>query len=141
MDNSTYINLLLIDDDEDDRDFFRMAVEEIDYPVRCELAPSARHGMDLLRQKKFVPDFIFLDLNMPGMDGRACLKQLKENADTEAIPVVIFTTSSWLKDLEEVKELGALQLMTKPVGIDQLANNIKAFLQSNLTNQNKQDEK
>ncbi len=126
------IKLLLIDDDEDDRDFFKMAVEEVAYPVHCELAPSAQHGLDLLAQKQFSPDFIFLDLNMPGIDGRACLKELKSNAHTQTIPVVVFSTSSEHRDVEETKKMGAMYFMTKPIGVHQLVISINTFLKTNL---------
>ncbi len=137
MDLPDQIKLLLIDDDEDDRDFFRMAVQEVAYPVHCELAPSAQHGLEILANKQFLPDFIFLDLNMPGIDGRACLKELKKNAHTSSIPVVVFSTSSEPHDVEETKQMGAMYFMTKPTGVDQLAQNINNYL----TNQNKQHEK
>lgn len=131
------IRLLLIDDDEDDRDFFKMALEEIDYPIRCELATNARQGLELIAQKLFSPHFIFLDLNMPGIDGRACLKELKTNEETQPIPVVIFTTSSEQHDIEETKKMGAMEFMTKPRGLDQLVNKLNTFLKNNLNNQNK----
>ena len=131
------IKLLLIDDDEDDRDFFRMAVAEVDYPVHCELAASATQGFKILAAQQFLPHFVFLDLNMPGIDGRACLKELKSNAETQAIPVVIYSTSSEPKDVEETKQLGAVHFMTKPTGLDQLVHHINNFLKTNITNQNK----
>lgn len=140
MDLPGQIKLLLIDDDEDDRDFFKMAVEEVAYPVHCELAPSAQHALDILAQKQFLPDFIFLDLNMPGIDGRACLKELKRNPHTEPIPVVVFSTSCEQHDVEETKQMGAMFFMTKPSGIDQLVRNIDVFLKTNLTKQKKQHE-
>ncbi len=135
------IKLLLIDDDEDDRDFFRMAVAEVDYPVHCQLATGANDGIALLAKKEFIPDYIFLDLNMPGVDGRTCLRALKSNADTKDIPVIIFTTSSEVSDMEAVKKMGAMTFMTKPPGIDQLVHHINKFLKTNITNQTTEHEK
>lgn len=62
-----------------------------------------------------LPAIILLDLNMPGTDGRTVLGTLKQDSRLNQIPVIIFTTSSNAKDIEECYRLGANSYMTKPV--------------------------
>lgn len=62
-----------------------------------------------------LPAIILLDLNMPGTDGRAVLGTLKHNPKLSHIPIIVFTTSSNAKDIEECYRLGANSYMTKPV--------------------------
>ncbi len=59
-------------------------------------------------------DAIFLDLNMPRLNGFQCLDQLKKNEKTSVIPVIIYTTSKQKGDIEEVRRLGAAHYITKP---------------------------
>ena len=61
-----------------------------------------------------LPVIILLDLNMPGTDGRAVLDQLKQDPALQAIPVIVFTTSSNSRDIAECYRLGANSYLTKP---------------------------
>ncbi|SEP35940.1 Response regulator receiver domain-containing protein [Niastella yeongjuensis] len=70
---------------------------------------------DLLSKHNFVnSDVIFLDINMPKIDGWECLKQLKNNPDYNSIPVIIYSTSSAKKDIETAYNLGAQLFLSKP---------------------------
>lgn len=126
------VTLMIIDDDEDDRDFFRMACEGLDFKTSIISSHGTDDALQQLRSNSRTPDFIFLDLNMPGKDGRACLKALKEDFDTSSIPVVIFSTSSEHSDIIETKAMGALAFMTKAPDIDELTVNLGKFLASQL---------
>jgi CheY-like chemotaxis protein len=126
----------LIEDDEDDKDFFRIALEDLQLETVCYIASSAGEAFDLLHQQAVIPDVIFLDLNMPIMDGRACLKVLKTNAATQNIPVVIFSTSNEKKDISETRQLGAADFMTKPTDLTKLTQYLEELL-LNQINQNK----
>ena len=81
-------------------------------------------AMDKLNQD-FKPDFIFLDLNMPRMNGRQCLTELKKQPGLCNIPVVIYTTSSENRDREETLALGAAAFITKPSGIEELIQSLQ----------------
>ena len=65
------------------------------------------------------PDLIFLDLNMPRMDGRAVLGEMKQDQNLKAIPVVILTTSNADEDILRSYNLGANCYVTKPTGLDE----------------------
>ena len=107
--------LLIIDDDADDRDLFCEAVAEIDSTAQCTTASDGEDALTKLRTNPdLFPDFIFLDLNMPRMDGRICLAELKKDLNLKDIPVIIFTTSSSQKDIDDTHDLGATYFITKP---------------------------
>jgi CheY-like chemotaxis protein len=106
---------LLADDDPDDADFFREALDEIDDSISCIWAKS---GADLVRKiqsnKLEQPEIIFLDINMPEMDGWETLMFLKNSPMLQNVPVVMYSTSSARKDTQKALELGALCFYEKP---------------------------
>lgn len=115
------ITFFLIDDDEEDTMIFRDMVEECEIPVRLTNAESAREALEMLRRPEVdLPEVIFLDLNMPGMDGKECLKELKQDPGLAPIPVIMYTTSSHSKDIEETMQAGAVGFVTKPSDIREL---------------------
>jgi CheY-like chemotaxis protein len=106
---------LLADDDNDDADLFREALSSIDPPVdfhHVEDGEMIFQFLETIQGKK--PDIIFLDLNMPGMNGWQCLAKLKNDNDFKDIPVIMYSTSSHQRDKEIANELGALGFITKP---------------------------
>lgn len=105
---------LLIDDDPDDRDLFCEALYEIDPQIICYAASSGRKALELLEREDVArPDIIFLDLNMPKMNGWQCLSLLKEQT-CQSIPVILYSTTSHIEDLHKVPGSGALCFYTKP---------------------------
>lgn len=83
----------LIDDDEDDRDFLAMALEEVDRDIKLLSSNNAEDALKVLRARQVEPDVIFLDLNMPRIDGWECLKLLKQSEHLSEVPVIIYSTS------------------------------------------------
>ena len=117
--------IMIVDDDSDDRDFFCDAVTELDSPAECLTAINGEDALKILRNEvKHLPAFIFLDLNMPKMDGRMCLAELKKDEQLKNIPVIIFSTSSNPKDIEEMNNLGAAYFLTKPSDFKKLQSEI-----------------
>ena len=106
--------LLIVDDDEDDKEMFIEVATEIDSSINCIKAANGLEALQLLKKEEFFPDFIFLDLNMPRMNGKQCLVHLKQNEKLRSIPVIIYTTSKMAEDIEEAKRLGAVHFITKP---------------------------
>ena len=107
--------ILMVDDDEDDRDLFRDAVKSIDSTIHCITARDGEEALQLLKDPhSTAPDMIFLDLNMPRIDGKKCLKEIKKNETINNIPIVIYTTSENSIDIKETLKDGAVQFLTKP---------------------------
>jgi len=121
---------LLIDDDFDDHEIFAIALNDADKTYKCV---TAKNGVDALEKlntdETFIPDYIFLDLNMPLMSGKQCLKELKKIPRLSHTPVIIYTTSSYEKDIEEVKKLGAAHFLVKPSSIDSLTQILSKLFQ------------
>ena len=125
---SLNITCFLIDDDVDDQDIFILALEEIDPSIKCRVAND---GIEALQQLNgdghFRPDYIFLDLNMPRMNGKQCLEQIKKVDALLGIPVVIYSTSSDQKELTETRQLGASDYIVKPNTVSALADTLARF--------------
>jgi CheY-like chemotaxis protein len=112
--------IFLADDDADDRGFFCEAVEEIDKSVVCFAVKNGALIFNLLSDKTGQPDIIFLDINMPVMDGWECLRKLKSDDRYAAIPVAMYSTTSHVMHVEKALALGALCFLTKPDDFKQI---------------------
>ena len=111
---------MLIDDDEDDRFFFKEALTDVLGSVDCLEANGCVEGLELLRKAEPLPHFIFLDINMPGMDGRECLKELRKDSKLKSIPVIMYSTSFSDKIIAELHALGASGCLNKPTDMNKL---------------------
>jgi CheY-like chemotaxis protein len=117
----TYLRLMIVDDDADDRMLFVQSVKEIDETIECIVAKDGQEALKLLSQPLFeLPNFIFLDLRMPRVGGKRCLIELKKDERLKNIPVVIYTTSREVKESQELKELGAVHFISKPGSPDEI---------------------
>ena len=121
-------NVFLVDDDRDDREIFIEALAEIDDSYHCFTAENGEEAISKLSANAFVPDYIFLDLNMPRMNGRECLVEIKTIKQLERIPVIIYTTSSLQREKEELVKLGASMFITKPNNFNDLCHSLKQVL-------------
>lgn len=112
--------ILLIDDDADDREIFQLALSEAAPTYTCVTTKSGIEALDRLIDGDLKPDCIFLDLNMPRMNGTQCLEGIKKESHLSTIPVVIYSTSSERRDRENTLALGASAFITKPSDISEL---------------------
>jgi DNA-binding response OmpR family regulator len=121
----------LIDDDADDLDFFCEAVSTIDESIICIKSTSSERSLDAFKRHDVpVPDLIFLDLNMPLIDGRTFLHEIKRVKPYSHVPVIIYSTSCHPKDIEETISLGACDFMTKPYSMKALVEGLSGVLAS-----------
>ena len=115
------MTILLVDDDEDDRKLFFEATREFDESIHCVAAADAKQALLYLNDlTKTLPDFIFLDLRMPGISGEQCLIEIKKSSRLVSIPVIVYTTSKDEKESARLKNLGASHFMSKPVLPDEV---------------------
>ena len=120
--------ILLVDDDPDDCELFREAVKEVSPKVRCLTADNGDHAIQMLTQDLVVlPDIIFLDINMPFMDGKHCLTLLRQNVKLINIPVVMYSTTINSEDREKFKNLQA-DFLVKPSSYIQLVKELSSIL-------------
>jgi len=127
-----YHNVLLIDDDEDDQEIFVSAAKQVAASVVCNCFDNARDALRNLTAGILKPDVIFLDLNMPGMNGQQFLVEIKKRTDLNHIPVIIFSTASQSNTIQSMKSLGAHDFITKPSDYDKLLNILRPLLAGSL---------
>jgi CheY-like chemotaxis protein len=123
-----YRHILLIDDDEDDQEIFTTALEEVSKSITLTALGNAPEALRKLLTGAPLPDLIFLDLNMPLMNGEQFLAEIKRNVQLQSIPVIILSTSSNLATVELTKKLGAIDFVTKPDRFDELTRILKTVL-------------
>jgi two-component system, response regulator len=129
------VEILLVEDDPNDVRLTLHALQRENLKNRIEVMRDGEEALDfVLRRGTFSsrvsarhPKLILLDLKLPKVDGIEVLRQLKSNAGTQAIPVVILTSSKEERDLVEGYKLGANSYIQKPVDFDQFRQAIKAI--------------
>jgi CheY-like chemotaxis protein len=110
-----FINVLLADDDEDDRLFFREAFEEIKIKTKVKTVNDGVELMNhLTKNGNELPHILFLDLNMPRKNGIDCLLEIKHSDNLKDIPVAIYSTSASEEDIEDTFVKGANVYIKKP---------------------------
>jgi CheY-like chemotaxis protein len=117
------IDVLLVEDDPGDELMIREAFEHHDIRHTLHHVADGVEAMRFLRQEDAYaasprPDLILLDLNLPRMDGRQVLRQVKGDPGLRAIPIVVLTTSDADEDILRSYELHANAYVTKPVDFD-----------------------
>ena len=113
---------LIIDDNRQTADALSQMLGVLDVDTRLAYGSSA--AMDMLAAG-FDPDFICLDINMPGVDGIEVLAYLRREPRMKDIPVVVITSDDQPEPREKVMELGATALIIKPATIDSLEEALK----------------
>ncbi|NDP27956.1 MAG: response regulator [Flavobacterium sp.] len=115
------ILITLADDDEDDRLFFTDAFDELKINTIVKTVHNGKELLNFLNLPDTVlPHIIFLDLNMPLLNGTECLKAIKQNHKFKDIAIAIYSTSSSDKDVENTFVLGANIYIQKPSNFDDL---------------------
>lgn len=131
---STKRYIYLADDDSDDREFFADAVMEIDPDVILKEAEDGMYLMDdLLRiSPGDLPDFIFLDINMPRKTGLECLEEIRNHENLRVVNVVMLSTSNDPDNVQKAMELGATFYAVKPSCFEKLKSILDEILGMNL---------
>ncbi|OFC70898.1 response regulator [Alteromonas confluentis] len=133
--HSTPINILMADDDEDDRLLTLDALKESRVLNNLFCVEDGVELLEFLRREgKYSdpkdsprPSLILLDLNMPRKDGREALQEIKADPSLRGIPVVILTTSKEEEDMLKGYDLGCASYITKPVNFEGLVDLMRAL--------------
>jgi CheY-like chemotaxis protein len=117
-------NVLLVEDDDDDVLLTRHAFEKVPVAVDLQVARDGVEALELLRgassfSNAALPDIILLDLNMPRMDGRHVLAELKKDNCLKMIPTVVLTTSAAEDDVKCAYSNHASAYITKPMDLEE----------------------
>jgi CheY-like chemotaxis protein len=125
--NNSGMVLLNIDDDPEDLDFFFRAVKTINPFAKCLLARNAKEALHILKDT-LLPDYIFLDIRMPLLDGKSVLTELRKNRKLRSVPVIMYSGSIMNSEMEEYKTLGATQFLPKPGNFQSLVESLKQII-------------
>jgi CheY-like chemotaxis protein len=120
--------LFLVDDDTDDHEIFKSALAKVDRQLELLTATNGAEALHVLSTAETLPDYIFVDLNMPRMGGLQFLKAIKQTDGLRNIPVIVYSTSSNPRDIARTKELGAVSFITKPSRFADLCNLLQALI-------------
>ncbi len=111
-----------MDDDADDTELFSEALHDIAPSIQLYYAKDGIDALEKLDKMAEQPELIFLDINMPRMNGWECLGKLKSSGDYQKIPVIMYSTSSIKKEMEIATNLGAINFISKPDNFHALKN-------------------
>jgi CheY-like chemotaxis protein len=128
--------LLVVEDNNADFRMLKRLIRQMDVQSPIYRCKTGDEALDLLYQRgpyhettpRLQPGIVLLDLNLPGLDGRMLLGQLKQDPTLKKIPVVVFTTSSAPNDIEYCYQQGANSYLVKPVHLQELERTVRALV-------------
>jgi CheY-like chemotaxis protein len=129
---SIHQKVLLVDDDVDDQYLFTEALKAIYPTIECMIANNGREAISQLGSCSPMPTLIFLDLNMPLMNGYECMAELRKNTAFRHLPVVVYTTSNKTTELKRITEMGAKVFLTKLSNFNILKNELAEIFEMEL---------
>jgi len=126
------LHIVLAEDDEDDRAFFKEAIDDVRINTKLDIVNDGVQLMDYLANANgSIPDVVFLDLNMPRKGGIECLEEIRANQKLKDISVAIYSTSSAEQDIEQTFLKGANVYIRKPNDFEKLKKAIAQVLSIN----------
>ena len=124
--------ILIIDDDPQNCELFYKAVREVGSDFQCARAADGKEGLSLLQNDPIkLRDFIFLDINMPAMNGKECLMQIKQHDKLRSIPVIMYSTTSNANEIGSYRKLGAHDFLIKPHNFNRLVEALRSIILAN----------
>jgi CheY-like chemotaxis protein len=122
--------VLIVDDDAEDCELFREAVYELDPSIKCVAAKDGKAAVNFLDQDHTLPDYIFLDINMPVMNGRETLIEIKKTVRLRNIPVIMYSTTSDTSEIRSYYKLGVHDFLIKPHNFKKLVEALGSIIVS-----------
>jgi len=125
------MQIILVDDDTDDRLLFEEAFNELDSGKNLTIFKDGREILDYLYTRAEIPDIVFLDLNMPTLGGIEILREIRKDEKYQKLSVVIYSTSSAEKDIEDSLIAGANIYVKKPNDFETLKETLRKVIKMN----------
>lgn len=121
--NTEMFHILLVEDNVGDVMIIRQALKSVDVPYKLHIAHDGLEALSFLKKEdifadKPTPNIIFLDINMPMMNGKECLREIKQTPGIQTIPVAMLTSSDAPDDIRECYTLGANCYLLKQFDVD-----------------------
>ena len=123
-------SIFLVEDDTDDQNFFIEALSAIENTNVYGVASNGKEALSMLKNSISLPDHIFMDFNMPVMNGIECLTEIGKGPETRDIPVVILSGS--IEQANRARELGA-GFIKKSADIQELRTELHRIINLNIT--------
>jgi PleD family two-component response regulator len=121
---------LVIDDDVDDLEIFSMCVKALTKEVNCRTMSDPVEAISMLASSpEYTPDYIFIDMNMPKVNGIDCLKVLKNMGRLSYTRMYMYSTSAEGRLLDESKSLGATDYIVKPAKVTELKTKLSVIFE------------
>ena len=124
MPSQPLLRVLCVEDDDDIRRILRLSLEKIGR-MSVELVADPTRAIDSMIASR--PQLVMLDWMMPGIDGPALFRKMRENPDTRAMPVVFITAKASQRELAELRALGAAGAISKPFAPKDLPDQLRAI--------------
>ncbi len=119
----------LVDDDADDQVFFDIAWKKVDKSVQCQFADDGISALKRINNNfSFIPDVIFIDTNMPIMNGVRLLKEIKKIDRLRKVPVYMYSTGNAQRTVDECIQFGATGFIQKQADIKDLLASFRSIL-------------
>lgn len=125
-------SIVFAEDDEDDQFYFREAFHEIDKEIQVRFVSNGNDLMQLL--KNFLPDLVFLDLEMPYKNGLQCLVELRNNPSLNNLPVIVLSSTMRPANIQTAYEMGANLFLHKASRYSEYSNCLKQILSMDWNN-------
>ena len=120
--------VLLVDDDEDNRELVKFVVSRSRLDLELVIAVNGLDAIQYIKIKR--PDLILMDMQMPVMDGYEAVSVIKGDPLYSAIPIVAFTAQARPEDIARTRSLGCVEHYTKPMDPEELLNTIQKYIGS-----------
>src|SRR6187431_1679646 len=111
--------VLLVEDDRDDQSLFCESLKELYPGFICEMANDGPQALEMIAQNTFY-DYIFIDLNLPKLDGFQVLEAIQQTKLVQNLPLIILSSTSRQSDIDRCHDLGATSFYTKPSSFTEL---------------------
>jgi two-component system cell cycle response regulator DivK len=118
--------VLLVEDDEDNRDLVRFVLQRSKLGVELLIAENGQEAIDIATSK--VPDLILMDMQMPIMDGWTAVPILKAKSETRNIPIIALTAQARPEDSARTLQIGCAEHHSKPVDPEELVSIVQKFI-------------
>jgi len=120
--------VFLVDDDYEDHEIFKMALDKVDSSFEFTTAENGVVALERFKEENLRPDVIFLDVNMPRMNGKDCIRALRKMEHLKNTPMILYSTHDGQKEVDEAKEAGATDFMTKPASIPEFSKALQTII-------------
>jgi len=127
------MKIFYADDDAEDREMFCDVIQQINPAIKVVLSKDGHEALKILNLQTPLPDLIFLDINMPRVNGIECLIKIKSDDRLKTVPVIIYSTTADSREVKKMILLGAEGFISKVNSLGELKDSIRKVLMKDYT--------